>query len=255
MANPQKEHGYTPIANEIMDALIRVPIGLSNAQVLYAILRKTYGWNKKKDKISISQLMEMTGCSRRTIIYAMQNLEAKRMIIIKRKRGRGNINEINEITFNKNHTQWVVQEKSKQYRKALKTRKEYYKKSKQKVVQEIKVVQEMEKEGVFLAPTKDTTTKDIYISEFKFLKKVPLPTNIFLTDRMKEYVKKQGCENNGHAEYIFEGFCNYYNRKGTKWQDWTLTFYDWVRNDKKNYNPDKYKKIITGKEAMEWEGS
>lgn len=99
--------------------------------------------------------------------------------------------------------------------------------------------------------------KNIYTKDenFKFLKKVPLPTNIFLTDRMKEYVKKQGCENNGHAKYIFEGFINYYNRKGTKWQDWTLTFYDWVRNDKKKYNPDKYKTILTGKAALEWDGS
>ena len=80
------------------------------------------------------------------------------------------------------------------------------------------------------------------ISNFKYGKKVPLPKNIFLTDRMKAYIKKQGCENSGHAESIFEGFCINQEKRNMKWNDWTLAFYDWVRNDKKIYNPDKYKK-------------
>lgn len=169
MSNPQKENGYTAIANEIMDQLIKTPIGKSDSQILFAIIRKTYGWNKKSDNISISQLMEMTECSRRAVIYAIQNLEAKRMILVVRKRGRGNINEVNHISFNKKYLEWVVQEKSSQYNKVLKSRKDLYKKSKERVVQEIegsarngqKVVQEMVNNGRFLAPTKDTITKDI----------------------------------------------------------------------------------------------
>lgn len=165
---PQLENGYTKIANEIMDALIKVPIGNANAQILYAILRKTYGWNKKSDQISISQLEKITECSRRTVIYALQNLESKRMIIIKRSRGRGIKNEINEISFNKKYQEWVVQEKSDQYNKVLKQRKEFYRKSKRLVVQEIVssarngnlVVQETEKNSGFLAPTKETSTKE-----------------------------------------------------------------------------------------------
>jgi len=81
--------------------------------------------------------------------------------------------------------------------------------------------------------------KDIR-ANFKFPQNTPLPTNIFLTDRMRAYVKKQGCENSGYAEQLFEDFKNHHGAKGTKWKDWTLVFYKWVRNDKKHYNKDKY---------------
>jgi len=61
MAEPQKENGYTPIANEIMEALCRIRIPGEERQVLDCILRKTYGWNKCEDAISLTQFMEMTG--------------------------------------------------------------------------------------------------------------------------------------------------------------------------------------------------
>ena len=74
MASPQIEDGYVKIANEIIEALCRVSIGLGNAQVLYFILRKTYGYQKKEDQISLSQIQEGTGMSRRNVIYCLQNL-------------------------------------------------------------------------------------------------------------------------------------------------------------------------------------
>ena len=51
MANPRKKNGYTPIANEIMDALalIKKPSPYE-WNILMFLLRKTYGWNKKEDK-------------------------------------------------------------------------------------------------------------------------------------------------------------------------------------------------------------
>ena len=110
MANPRSENGHVDIANEIAEAFCRGFPGGTEGQLLWAILRKTYGWHKKSDSISISQLVEMTGKSRRMVIYALQNLEAKKMIVIERKRGRGNINEVNKIAFQKNRDLWVVQE-------------------------------------------------------------------------------------------------------------------------------------------------
>ena len=88
--------------------------------------------------------------------------------------------------------------------------------------------------------TETETEEDI--PSFKFNKKVPLPANIFLTEKMKAYVKKQGCENSGHAESLFEDFCINQTKRNMKWNNWTMAFYSWVRNDKKIYNSDKYKK-------------
>jgi len=168
MANPQVEEGYTRIANEIMDALCRCHPGGSEGQVLWAIIRKTYGWNKQADKISISQLCDMTDLARRTVIYALQNLEAKNMITIKRRE-----NETNIIAFNKDYDKWVVQEmdgsarKSRSYRATIEKQKANYKN--RGVVQEIggsarnaqRVVQENGFDRRFLAPTKDNTKDNI----------------------------------------------------------------------------------------------
>jgi len=163
VANPQVEDGYTKIANELLDALIRVPIGNADAQVMYAILRKTYGWSKKEDSISIGQLQEMTHLARRTVIYALKNLEAKNMVVIKRITVEG-VKAPNRISVQKNYKKWVVQEKADSYRKTIEKQKLNYH---YRVVQENggsarngkEVVQEIKKGGIFLAPTKETTTQ------------------------------------------------------------------------------------------------
>ena len=55
MANPQAENGYTPIANEIVEALYRVNLSAYESRVLWYLCRKIYGWSKKTDWIALSQ--------------------------------------------------------------------------------------------------------------------------------------------------------------------------------------------------------
>lgn len=74
MANPQKENGYVPIANEIYEAFGHIRIPGEARQVLDVILRKTYGFNKKEDFISGSQLCAATGMSKQHIYRAIQAL-------------------------------------------------------------------------------------------------------------------------------------------------------------------------------------
>ena len=121
-AHPQLENGYTKIANELLEAFCRSFPSASNAQVLLAIIRKTYGWDRKEDSISISQIEELTKLSRRTVIYALQNLEAMRMVVIKRQRGRGNIHLINTLSLQEKYELWVVQRKSSQWGKQLRNK-------------------------------------------------------------------------------------------------------------------------------------
>lgn len=61
MARPQIENGYARIANELLMALSRYNLSPYETRVLFFILRKTYGWNKKSDFISVSQIAEGTG--------------------------------------------------------------------------------------------------------------------------------------------------------------------------------------------------
>ncbi len=110
MASPQKENGFTPIANEIMQALAKIRIPGEARQVLDAILRKTYGWGKSEDQISLSQFEQMTGLARPSICRAINKLLRMNIIIKK-----GNAKSLftkkgNDITsvysIQKNHEDW-----------------------------------------------------------------------------------------------------------------------------------------------------
>lgn len=150
MSSPQLENGYIKISNELMDAFSRSFPGFTEGQIVLCVLRKTYGWHKKNDRISISQLVQMTGRSRRMVIYALQNLEAKKMIFVSRS-----FQEINEITFNKNYSEWKMDEKALQYQKLHLV---------QKVAPSAKNGTELVQHSVNsipkVAPTKETLTKD-----------------------------------------------------------------------------------------------
>jgi len=86
MANPQKENGYTPIANELLEALCKIRISGEARQVYDVILRKTYGFNKLEDMISISQFVLYTTLRDSAVCKAVAKLV--RMNVITKK---GNI--------------------------------------------------------------------------------------------------------------------------------------------------------------------
>jgi len=123
MANPQTENGYTPIPNELLEAFSRYAPGYSQGQLLMAILRKTIGWNKEKDELSYSQLQETTGLSRRTIIYSLQNLEAKHMITIERSM---NGSQLNRIGIQADYEQWIPEARGDRYGGLLSKKKRRY---------------------------------------------------------------------------------------------------------------------------------
>lgn len=84
MASPQVENGYTAIANEVMDALVGIRIPGEAYQVLMLILRKTYGWKKKKDEISLSQFVLETGMKRASVVRSIKILSDMNLIIIEK---------------------------------------------------------------------------------------------------------------------------------------------------------------------------
>lgn len=81
MASPQKENGYTAIANELLEKIISSKFIGSEIAILIFIIRKTYGFNKKTDRISLTQFEAGTKLSRPTVILAIKNLASKKIII------------------------------------------------------------------------------------------------------------------------------------------------------------------------------
>lgn len=104
MANPQKENGYTAIANEIMEALCQTRIPGEARQMLDVIIRKTYGYGKKSDEISTSQFMQLTQLPNFTIHKARKRLLDMNLITVTKK---GN-SQILSYSFQKDYTHWKV---------------------------------------------------------------------------------------------------------------------------------------------------
>ncbi|HGE8458757.1 TPA: replication protein [Serratia marcescens] len=58
------EEGYTRIANDLFESIMSANFTARQIKLLMAVIRKTYGFNKKFDWISGEQLSEMTGMPR-----------------------------------------------------------------------------------------------------------------------------------------------------------------------------------------------
>lgn len=98
MASPQTENGYTKIANEILEQLFLAGINGCEYRILLVVIRKTYGFQKKRDRISISQFQNLTKMNRPQAINTIKSLLEKK--ILKK--------ENNQFIFNKNYEEWVV---------------------------------------------------------------------------------------------------------------------------------------------------
>lgn len=86
MAKPQLEEGFTPYANEIEEAFAKINLSPYESRVVRAVARKTYGWHKKFDRISFSQLQELTSLKRQHASRTMASLISRNIIT---RRGEG----------------------------------------------------------------------------------------------------------------------------------------------------------------------
>ena len=96
MADVQLENGYIKIAMELYEALAKIRINGEARQVLDTIIRKTYGWQKKEDNISLSQFNLATGLKRPNICKALKKLTIMNLIITQKDNGIVNIYRLNK---------------------------------------------------------------------------------------------------------------------------------------------------------------
>ena len=98
MANPQKEHGHLEIANELVEVLMKSDFSGGEFRLIFAILRKTWGWQKKEDWISLSQLAKLTGFTKSYVCRIKRQLVNNRTLLERE----------NKLRFNKNYEEWLV---------------------------------------------------------------------------------------------------------------------------------------------------
>jgi phage replication O-like protein O len=96
MASPQLTKGFFRIANEIAEALMRTNLSAYQSRIIWAIFRKTYGYQKKEDWISNSQLVGLTGMRKSHVSRTLKGLIERNMVT---KSGR-------KLSFQKDYEQW-----------------------------------------------------------------------------------------------------------------------------------------------------
>jgi len=93
------EDGYTRLANALYDELIGADLTKNQSKVAHAICRKTYGFGKKLDRISDSQLSQLTRLPRQKVNKAKNELIAMKVIV----------REGHQIGPNKNIADWQIE--------------------------------------------------------------------------------------------------------------------------------------------------
>lgn len=107
--SPQLEEGHIKIANELFEAIMAFPFKQTTLRVLLAVLRKTYGYGKKEDDLSASQLGALLGDMKRQHITTALNELAAMGVISKRPGKYGSL-----VGINKDYSRWVASPKAGQ---------------------------------------------------------------------------------------------------------------------------------------------
>lgn len=103
----QLENGnYTRIVNKIIDELIRMPLLGSELAICLFVIRKTYGFNKKEDAISLSQFQKGIGRSRPTIVKALKVLVLGKVLLLVKEDDKKGFT--NKYRFNKYYKEWSL---------------------------------------------------------------------------------------------------------------------------------------------------
>lgn len=98
MTSPQLENGYTKIANEILEALVKINLSSYQWRCVLFLIRKTYGFSRKSDQIALSQWVSGTGIKKPHVCRTLKELQ-RRCIVT---------NSGNKWGFNKHYSQWKV---------------------------------------------------------------------------------------------------------------------------------------------------
>lgn len=80
MSSKHLEEPHTRIINVVLEALCQVELGGYEYRVVYAIIRKTWGFQQKDDRIPVSQIVELTKIHKAHISRALKSLISRKIV-------------------------------------------------------------------------------------------------------------------------------------------------------------------------------
>ncbi len=100
MASPDANNGHIDMPHELAEVFMRINITSYQYRVLWCIWRKTLGWHKEEDIISLTQFQKTTGLVRWSVVRALKELEERMIIEVNRD------SYINTYEFNSDYDKW-----------------------------------------------------------------------------------------------------------------------------------------------------
>lgn len=99
---PQLEEGHIKIANELYEAIMVAPLTLREMRVVMAVIRLTYGWNRKQARITGGLLAKLTGMPSTKASKTLASLVEKNVVI---RHGGSR----SPVSINKLSDQWLLE--------------------------------------------------------------------------------------------------------------------------------------------------
>src|SRR5262245_60763166 len=103
MASPELSNGYTPIANELLEAILRTRLSSREQKCLFAVARETYGWSCKAKTVTAYRVGTLTRMQRTQAAWTLRTLK-QRNILTNGSEGLG---------LQKNYETWLPPTRSK----------------------------------------------------------------------------------------------------------------------------------------------
>ena len=105
MANPQKENGYTPIANEILDNIMKLKLNGTQFRIVMCVWRYTYGFSRKQHELSESFISKAIDVHKKQVQRELTELIKLKIIVVERE---ANFNQTRVLSFNKDYVNWLL---------------------------------------------------------------------------------------------------------------------------------------------------
>ena len=103
MASPQKENGYTSIANELLEQFYRRRFSSSQLKILLLVIRFTYGFNRKTAALSNTFIASGTGMHEITVSKEVGTLLRDNVLKLHKK---PSFHNSRIIGINKDYESW-----------------------------------------------------------------------------------------------------------------------------------------------------
>lgn len=105
MANPQKENGFTSIANELLEAILKSDLSLRELKIVLCVIRFTYGFNRKSAELSLRFISTATNIQHHHVSKTIKILFDRNVLVINKNYSVGKDSRV--ISLNKNYESWI----------------------------------------------------------------------------------------------------------------------------------------------------